>query len=187
VNHEQRTRATNFWVRLSASLVTAASRNPAVSALLTCPVISIAQRPGSPRRGVGRQSRQRRVGGRHSVLIGDRCGDDCGPPAVGDRYASPFPQVLASKLVFEDGLASRSLDNSAYGQWRSAATLGNYSSDGCGYELMTEHWRPYTSDRQRIADRRKRRKGAPPPSSTAKRRHPSVSLTASSSMPLAVS
>ena len=104
------------------------------------------------------------------VLIGGRRGDkNCGPPAVRGRYASPFPQVLASKLVFEDGLASRSLDNSAYGQWRSAATLGNYSSDGCGYELMTEHWRPYTSDRQRIADRRKRRKGAPPPSSTAKR------------------
>ena len=85
-------------------------------------------------------------GGWRPLLIGDRRGDDCGPPAVRDRYASPSPQVLASKLVFEDGLASRSLDNSAYGQWRSAATLGNYSRDGCGYDLMTQHWRPYTSD-----------------------------------------
>jgi hypothetical protein len=120
-----------------------------------------------------------------SVLIGDRSAMTV--DHLGDRYASPFPQVLASKLVFEDGLASRSLDNFAYGQWRSAATLGNYSSDGCGYDSVTEHWRPYTSDRRRIVDRRKRRKGAPPPSSTAKRRHPSVSLRASSSTPLAVS
>jgi hypothetical protein len=35
---------------------------------------------------------------------------------LGDRYASPLPQVLVSKLVFEDCLDSRSLDNSAYGQ-----------------------------------------------------------------------
>jgi len=26
------------------------------------------------------------------------------------------------------------------------AILGNYSRDGCGYDLMTEHSRPYTSD-----------------------------------------
>ena len=48
-------------------------------------------------------------GGWRPLLIGDRRGDDCGPPAVRDRYASPSPQVLASKLVFEDGLASRPL------------------------------------------------------------------------------
>jgi hypothetical protein len=74
------------------------------------------------------------------VLIGDRRGDDCGPPAaLGSTARSP--QVLASKPVVEDGLAGRSLDNSASGQWRSAATVGNYSRDACGYDLMTQHSR----------------------------------------------
>ena len=27
------------------------------------------------------------------------------------------------------------------GKFRSAATLGNYSPDGCGYDLMTQYWR----------------------------------------------
>ena len=111
----------------------------------------------------------------------------------GTGYASPLPQVLASKLVFEDGLASRSLDNSAYGQWRPVATLGNYSRDGCGYGLMTEHWRPYRSDgAAAVADDAPRIVGRGEREHhrlalTAKRRHPSVSLTASSSTPLAAS
>jgi hypothetical protein len=61
-----------------------------------------------------------------------RCGTGTRPPS---------PQALASKPDFEDGLASRSLDNSAYGQWRSAATLRNYSRHGSGYDLMTQHVR----------------------------------------------
>jgi hypothetical protein len=55
-------------------------------------------------------------------------------------------RVLTSKLAFEDGLASRSVDSSAYGQRRSAATLGSYSRDGCGYDLNEPALGSYTSD-----------------------------------------
>ena len=96
----------------------------------------------------------------------------------GTGTRSPSPQVLASNLVFEDGLASRSVDNSAYGQWRSAATLGNYSRDDCGYDLMTQHWgrtrptlrRPLPDDALRIVASGELKDGAP--TSDAKRRHP---------------
>src|SRR5208283_901438 len=103
-----------------------------------------------------------------------RCGEGTG--------TSPSPQVLASKPVFADGLASRSLDNSAYGQWRSAATLGNYSRDGCGYDLMTQHWRRTRPTLSRYGGRcltthcgsSEAARGGPVPSFDAKRRHPSV-------------
>jgi hypothetical protein len=96
----------------------------------------------------------------------------------GTGYASPLPQVLASKLVSEDGLASRSLDNCPYGQWRPVATLGNYSRDGWGYDLMTEHWRPYRSDgvRRQLPD------DAPRIVGRGEREHHRPALTPSSSL-----
>jgi len=75
------------------------------------------------------------------------------------------------RLLKDGGFVSRSLDGSAYGQWRSAATLGNYSPDGCGYDLMTQHWRrtrpttpalrrPSPDDALRIGAARERKDGA---------------------------
>ena len=47
------------------------------------------------------------------VLIGGRRGIKTRTTCGAGQVRAPLPQVLASKLVFEDGLTSRSLDSSA--------------------------------------------------------------------------
>jgi hypothetical protein len=65
----------------------------------------------------------------------------------GKGTRSPSARVLASNLVFEDGLARLAeVQTILRTASASAATLGIYSRDDCGYDLITQYRGPYTSD-----------------------------------------